>query len=104
MSDFWILVERSAAYAERAQWTEDQLASRAPAQIIEFDIAITDARSKAETWTMWAAGYRIMSGLCSGDERPRHRRAESGAKKSDFRLPMTHRAYYSATADIVYVG
>lgn len=67
MTGFWELIEESAGQADRAGWIENRLAGWTPAEIVEFDIAFTAARRRAETWTMWAAGYRIMSGLCSGD-------------------------------------
>ncbi|OKI65517.1 DUF4240 domain-containing protein [Micromonospora sp. CB01531] len=67
MTGFWVLIEESAGQADRAWWIERRLAARTPAEIVEFDIAFTAARRRAETWTVWAAGYRIMSGLCSAD-------------------------------------
>jgi hypothetical protein len=65
--DFWSLIERSAGRVDRAGWIEERLAARAPAEIVEFDIAFTAARQRAETWTMWGAANRIMAGMCSGD-------------------------------------
>ncbi|MEH0933241.1 DUF4240 domain-containing protein [Micromonospora sp. CPCC 205558] len=67
VTGFWELIEESAGRADRAGWIERRLAARTPTEIVEFDIAFTSARRRAETWTMWAAGYRIMSGLCSAD-------------------------------------
>ena len=67
VTDLWALIEESAGQADRAGWIERRLASQTPSEIVEFDIAFTAARRRAETWTMWAAGYRITSGLCSGD-------------------------------------
>ncbi|RAO53905.1 hypothetical protein ONO86_01411 [Micromonospora noduli] len=67
VSDFWSLIEDSAGHADRAGWIECRLAARTPAEIVEFDVAFTAARRRAETWTMWAAAYRITSGLSSGD-------------------------------------
>lgn len=67
MFAFWEVIERSAGKTDRAAWIERHLTYRTPAEIVQFDIAFTAARRQAETWTMWGAGYRIMSGLCSGD-------------------------------------
>jgi len=67
VTDVWALIEESAGQADRAGWIERRLASQRPSEIVEFDIAFTAARRRAETWTMWAAGYRITSGLCSTD-------------------------------------
>jgi hypothetical protein len=67
VTGFWELIEESVGQTERAGWIENRLAGRTPAEIVEFDIALTAARRRAESWTVWAAGYRIMSGLCSGD-------------------------------------
>lgn len=67
VTGFWELIEESAGQADRAGWIERRLAAGTPAEIVDFDIAFTAVRRRAETWTVWAAGYRMTSGLCSGD-------------------------------------
>ena len=67
MIQFWNLIEASAGQADRAAWIEQRLTAMPAADIVRFEIGLVTARRQSETWAVYGAAYRIMSGLCSID-------------------------------------
>ncbi|GIE94047.1 DUF4240 domain-containing protein [Paractinoplanes rishiriensis] len=67
MIQFWELIEESAGHRDRTDWIAWRLNSMAAPEIVGFEVGLIEARRQAETWTMYGAACRIMSGLCSMD-------------------------------------
>jgi hypothetical protein len=71
VDEFWALVERSGVITldkdDRAEWLTQQLAAMPLDAVVDFEVRLTAARGRVDTWLMWDAADYLMRGFCSDD-------------------------------------
>jgi hypothetical protein len=71
LDDFWSLIHRSSAEKTskdaRTAWLTAHLAQRPAAEIVEFEVHLTEQRKRVDTRLVWGAAWHIMRGWCSDD-------------------------------------
>ncbi|MFF9348180.1 DUF4240 domain-containing protein [Streptomyces sp. NPDC014734] len=68
---FWALIEDSRQRSDhpdgRLEVLREQLARRAPTEIVAFQACLHRVRQPIDTWDMWCAAELVLGGRCSDD-------------------------------------